>query len=51
VPYQVNAASVEWNPPMGRLRELTEKMPNASITEFGNVVVKGSYSAWVAGGA
>jgi phosphoenolpyruvate carboxykinase (ATP) len=23
-----------------RLRELTEKMPNASVTEFGNVVVK-----------
>ena len=38
--YQVNGASVEWNPSAARLRELTEKMPNASITEFGNVVVK-----------
>jgi phosphoenolpyruvate carboxykinase (ATP) len=37
---QVNAASVEWNPPAERLRELTEKMPNASVTEFGNVNVK-----------
>jgi len=40
VAYQVNAASVEWNPSAERLRELTEKMPNASITEYGNVVVK-----------
>ena len=38
--YQVNAASVEWNPPAGRLRELTEKMPNSQVTEFGNVAVK-----------
>jgi len=37
---QVNAASVEWNPSAERLRELTEKMPNASVTEFGNVNVK-----------
>src|SRR5690349_24966261 len=37
---QVNAASVEWNPSADRLRELTEKMPNASVTEFGNVNVK-----------
>jgi len=37
---QVNAASVEWNPTTERLRELAEKMPNASITEFGNVNVK-----------
>jgi phosphoenolpyruvate carboxykinase (ATP) len=40
VAYQVNAAPVEWNPSAERLRELTEKMPNSSITEFGNVVVK-----------
>ena len=38
--YEVNAASVEWNPPAERLRELAEKMPNSQITEFGNVVVK-----------
>jgi phosphoenolpyruvate carboxykinase (ATP) len=37
---QVNAAQVEWNPTTERLRELTEKMPNASVTEFGNVNVK-----------
>ena len=47
--YQVNAASVEWNPPAGRLRELTEKMPNASITEFGNVVVKARVDSRSAG--
>jgi phosphoenolpyruvate carboxykinase (ATP) len=38
--YKVNAASVEWNPPAARLRELTEQMPNSQETEFGNVVVK-----------
>ena len=38
--YQVKAASVEWNPAADRLRELTEKMPNCQVTEFGNVVVK-----------
>ena len=37
---QVNAATVEWNPTTERLRELTEKMPNASVTEFGNVNVR-----------
>jgi phosphoenolpyruvate carboxykinase (ATP) len=37
---QVNAATVEWNPTKERLRELTEKMPNASVTEFGNVNVR-----------
>jgi phosphoenolpyruvate carboxykinase (ATP) len=37
---QVNAATVEWNPTSERLRELTEKMPNASVTEFGNVNVR-----------
>jgi phosphoenolpyruvate carboxykinase (ATP) len=37
---QVNAATVEWNPTAERLRELTEKMPNASVTEFGNVNVR-----------
>jgi phosphoenolpyruvate carboxykinase (ATP) len=31
---------VEWNPTPARLRELTEEMPNAAVTEFGNVVVK-----------
>ena len=38
--YEVSAASVEWNPATERLRELTEKMPNSQITEFGNVAVK-----------
>ena len=37
--YGVNAASVEWNPTAQRLRELTEKMPNSQVTEFGNVAV------------
>ncbi len=37
---QVNAAAVEWNPTAERLRELTEKMSNASVTEFGNVNVR-----------
>jgi phosphoenolpyruvate carboxykinase (ATP) len=40
VGHQVNAASVEWNPTAERLRELTEKMPNASVTEYGNVNVR-----------
>jgi phosphoenolpyruvate carboxykinase (ATP) len=40
VAHQVNARAVEWNPTAERLRELTEKMPNSSITEFGNVAVK-----------
>jgi phosphoenolpyruvate carboxykinase (ATP) len=40
VAYEVNAATVEWNPSTERLRELTEKMPNSQVTEFGNVVVK-----------
>jgi phosphoenolpyruvate carboxykinase (ATP) len=40
VAHEVNAAKVEWNPTTDRLRELTEKMPNAVVTEFGNVVVK-----------
>jgi phosphoenolpyruvate carboxykinase (ATP) len=40
VVYQVDAASVEWNPAPARLRELTEQMPNSQLTEFGNVVVK-----------
>ena len=38
--YQVNGSRVEWNPSPARLRELTEEMPNASVTEFGNVNVK-----------
>jgi phosphoenolpyruvate carboxykinase (ATP) len=37
---QVSAATVEWNPTTERLRELTEKMPNAQVTEFGNVNVR-----------
>jgi phosphoenolpyruvate carboxykinase (ATP) len=40
VAQQVKAAAVEWNPTAERLRELTEKMPNSSVTEFGNVAVK-----------
>jgi phosphoenolpyruvate carboxykinase (ATP) len=40
VAYQVNGSRVEWNPTATRLRELTEEMPNASVTEFGNVNVK-----------
>ncbi len=43
--YQVNGSRVEWNPSAARLRELTEKMPNASVTEFGNVVVKARVDA------
>ncbi len=38
--YEVRAAQVEFNPSAERLRELTEKMPNSQVTEFGNVVVK-----------
>jgi phosphoenolpyruvate carboxykinase (ATP) len=38
--YQVNGSRVEWNPSPARLRELTGEMPNASVTEFGNVNVK-----------
>jgi phosphoenolpyruvate carboxykinase (ATP) len=40
VAHEVNAAKVEWNPTAERLRELAEKMPNAVVTEFGNVAVK-----------
>jgi phosphoenolpyruvate carboxykinase (ATP) len=40
VAYQVNGSRVEWNPTAARLRELTEEMPNTSVTEFGNVAVK-----------
>jgi ATP-dependent phosphoenolpyruvate carboxykinase len=40
VAYQVNGSRVEWNPSAARLRELAEEMPNASVTEFGNVAVK-----------
>jgi phosphoenolpyruvate carboxykinase (ATP) len=40
VAHQVKAAAVEWNPSAERLRELTEKMPNSTVTEFGNVAVK-----------
>jgi phosphoenolpyruvate carboxykinase (ATP) len=45
VVYQVDAASVEWNPDPARLRELTEQMPNSQLTEFGNVVVKARVDA------
>ena len=38
--YQVNGSRVEWKPTAARLRELTEEMPNATLTEFGNVNVK-----------
>ncbi len=38
--YEVRARSVEDNPPAARLRELTEQMPNAGVTEFGNVNVR-----------
>ena len=38
--YEVRAASVDWNPTAERIRELTEKMPNSVVTEFGNVAVK-----------
>jgi phosphoenolpyruvate carboxykinase (ATP) len=40
VAYQVKGSRVEWNPSAARLRELTEQMPNASVTEFGNVNIK-----------
>jgi phosphoenolpyruvate carboxykinase (ATP) len=40
VAYEVNATTTEWNPTAERLRELTEKMPNSELTEFGNVAVK-----------
>src|SRR5690349_9651504 len=40
VAHEVKAATVEWNPSTERLRELAEKMPNASVTEFGNVNIK-----------
>jgi phosphoenolpyruvate carboxykinase (ATP) len=40
VAYQANGSRVEWNPTAARLRELTEEMPNAALTEFGNVAVK-----------
>jgi phosphoenolpyruvate carboxykinase (ATP) len=40
VAYQVNGSRVEWNPTAARLRELTGEMPNATLTEFGNVNVK-----------
>jgi phosphoenolpyruvate carboxykinase (ATP) len=42
---QVKGSQVEWNPTAARLRELTEKMPNASVTEFGNVDIKARVDA------
>ena len=44
VVYQVNGSRVEWNPSAARLRELTEKMPNAAVTEFGNVILAFDHS-------
>ncbi len=38
--YEVRARNVEWNPSPQRLRELAERMPNAALTEFGNLNVK-----------
>jgi hypothetical protein len=40
VVYQVNGSRAEWNPSAARLRALTEKTPDAVVTEFGNVNVK-----------
>jgi phosphoenolpyruvate carboxykinase (ATP) len=40
VAHEVKAAKAEWNPSTERLRELAEEMPNAVVTEFGNVAVK-----------
>jgi phosphoenolpyruvate carboxykinase (ATP) len=45
VAYVVRARSVEDNPTAVRLRELTERMPNAVVTEFGNVNVKARVDA------
>jgi phosphoenolpyruvate carboxykinase (ATP) len=45
VAYVVRARSVEDNPTAARLRELTERMPNAAVTEFGNVNVKARVDA------
>ncbi len=38
--YQVSGSRAEGSPSAARWRELTGKMPNASVTEFGNVNVK-----------
>jgi hypothetical protein len=38
--YQVNGSRVELNPCAARLREPTDKMPNAAVTESGNAHVK-----------
>lgn len=38
--YELTSQRVEWNPSPQRLRELAEKMPNAQLTEFGNVNIK-----------
>jgi hypothetical protein len=40
VVYQVNGSRVERDPAAARWRELTEEMPDAPVTEFGNVNVK-----------
>jgi len=40
VAYEVRARNVEWNPAPERLRELADRMPNATQTEFGNVNIK-----------
>ncbi len=35
----VDPKSVVWNPTQDQLRELARQMPNARITEFGNINV------------
>lgn len=37
--YDISAQRIEWNPSPQRLRELAEAMPNARVTEFGNLDV------------
>jgi len=43
--YEVRARSIEWNPTAERLRELAERMPNAQVTEFGNLNVRARVDA------
>jgi len=45
VAYEVRARNVECNPAPERLRELTERMPNSQLTEFGNVNVNARVDA------
>src|SRR5581483_7320366 len=37
--YVISAQRIEWNPSPQRLRELAEAMPNARVSEFGNLDV------------